>query len=79
MAAGAGLMVRPKAKMKRNAAPPPASEPERETIVNMKGSPEYADWLEAVHRKTHIPKVQIVRLALAEWSENHGHPAPPEI
>ncbi|MDG3008513.1 hypothetical protein [Paludisphaera mucosa] len=45
----------------------------------MKGSPEYAAWLEGLHRKTHISKVQIVRLALQEWSAKNGHSAPPEI
>ena len=79
MAAGAGLMARPNAKKTKAAAPPPASEPERETIVNMKGSPEYSDWLEGIHRKTHMPKVQVFRLAIAEWAERHGHPSPPEI
>ena len=77
MAAGAGLMARPKAKTK--AAPPPPSELERATIINMKGSPEYADWLDGVHRKTYIAKVKILRLALALWAEKNGHPAPPEI
>jgi hypothetical protein len=77
MAAGAGLMARPK-KTKKTAAPP-ASEPERPTVMNLKGTPEYADWLEGVHRKTYIPKAQIVRLALALWAEKNGHPAPPEI
>ncbi|HWD08137.1 MAG TPA: hypothetical protein VHA57_03475 [Actinomycetota bacterium] len=72
-------MARPKAKRKKTAAPPPASELERATIINMKGSPDYSEWLEGVHRRTHIPKVQIFRLALAEWAEKHGHPTPPEI
>jgi hypothetical protein len=77
MAAGAGLMARPKTK--KTAAPPTASELERTTIINMKGSPEYAAWLEGVRRKTYISKVQIIRLALAEWAEKHGHSTPPEI
>lgn len=58
---------------------PASPEAERETIVNMKGSADYAGWLEAVHRKTHIPKAQIVRLALATWAMANGHDAPPEI
>jgi hypothetical protein len=74
---GAGLMAR--AKTKKAVTPPPAIELERESIVNMKGSPEYAGWLEGVHKKTHIPKVQIIRLALSEWAEKHGHTLPPEI
>jgi hypothetical protein len=45
----------------------------------MKGSAEYAAWLDEVHRKTHIPKVQIFRIAVAEWASRNGHGVPPEI
>jgi hypothetical protein len=58
--------------------PAPVSE-ERETIINLKGSKRYAAWLDEVHRSTHIPKVQLFRLAIAEWAQGHGHPVPPEI
>jgi hypothetical protein len=54
-------------------------EPARETIINMKGSPDYSAWLEDLHRKTHIPKVQIFRLAMADWAQRNGHRPPPEI
>ena len=76
MSVGATTLGRPKRGTPSRQS---AGEDERETVVNMKGSPAYVEWLEAVHRKTHIPKVQIVRLALAEWAEKHGHPSPPEI
>ena len=56
-----------------------APEAERETIVNMKGSPEYSAWLEEIPRKTHIPKVQIFRVAVADWAMKNGHSMPPEI
>jgi hypothetical protein len=81
MAAGAGLMAREKRAKPatKPVAPPPPAELERETIVNMKGSPEYSAWLEEIHRKTHIPKVQIVRLAIAAWAEQNGYRTPPEI
>jgi hypothetical protein len=78
MAAGVASMSRPRKQLK----PASTSQPEgteRETVINMKGSAEYAAWLEDVHRKTHIPKVQIFCLAIAEWAERHGHPSPPEI
>lgn len=52
---------------------------ERETVIHMKGSPDYVQWLDKVHKKTHIPKVQIVRLALIDWAKKNGHAAPPEI
>lgn len=60
-------------------APPRAGGPQdaRVTIINLKGSQEQADWLDAVHRKTYIPKSVIVRLALAQWAERNGHPAFP--
>jgi hypothetical protein len=75
---GVSLMGRPT----RSAGKPPAPAEDRcqrETVIHMKGSPEYVDWLESIHRKTHIPKVQIFRIAIAEWAERNGHGAPPEI
>jgi hypothetical protein len=71
-------MARPQKKAKP-VSPAQPEGTERETVVNMKGSAEYVAWVDGVHRKTHIPKVQIFRLAIAEWAEKHGHPAPPEI
>ena len=61
------------------ATPPAAPEAERETIVNMKGSPEYSAWLEEIPRKTHIPTVQIFRVAVADWARKNGYRMPPEI
>ena len=71
-------MGRPKRSAKRS--PVVSKEPgDRETVIHMKGSPQYVAWLEEVHRKTHIPKVQIFRLAVAEWAKRQGHSSPPEI
>ena len=80
MPPGVEILGRPK----RNAQPPPSDKPAshgdgRETVIHMKGSPEYVAWVEAVHRKTHIPKVQIFRLAVADWASKNGHPLPPDI
>lgn len=55
------------------------SPEDRPTVINLKGTNEYIDWIDDLHRRTHIPKATIVRLALAEWAERHGHPAPPEL
>ncbi len=66
-------------KKAKPVATPPTTETERGTIINMKGSPEYSAWLEEVHRTTHIPKVQIFRLALADWAAKNGYRTPPEI
>ena len=42
----------------------------------MKGSPEYVDWLESIHKKTRLPKVQVFRIALEEWASRNGHGRP---
>jgi hypothetical protein len=78
---GASMMARPKAKRpplpkaqgKAQADPAPETPP-RVTIINLKGSPEQADWLVSVHRKTHLSKSVIVRLALEHWAASNGHP-----
>lgn len=59
--------------------PPPEERGERETVVHMKGSPAYVDWLERMHKKTRIPKVQLFRIAMEDWAAKNGHEAPPEI
>lgn len=69
-------MARAKAKTD---PPPKPDRGERATVIHMKGSPDYVDWLESIHKKTRIPKVQIFRMALEEWAERAGHPKPPEI
>jgi hypothetical protein len=67
---GVELMARPKGRPKGKAA----AGQDRVTIINLKGTTDQAEWLEAVHRKTHIAKTVIVRLALAEWAQRNGHP-----
>ena len=52
--------------------------PPKFAIINLKGTQEQADWLEAAHRKTHIAKSVIVRLALSQWAGSNGlAPFPP--
>lgn len=74
MSAGAAVMGRPK-----KVATTGENRAVRETVIHLKGSPEFVDWLEVVNKKTHISKAEIVRIALAEWAEKNGHPLPPEI
>lgn len=74
MSVGAMKLARAK-----KAVPPPEEPAERASVIHMKGSPEYVEWVEKAHRKTHIPKVQIFRLALVDWAEKNGLDAPPEI
>ncbi len=51
----------------------------RPVIIHLKGTAEYAAWLDELHRKTHIAKATLFRLAMEEWAEKHGHAKPPEM
>lgn len=64
---------------KQGAGKPERTPNERVAIIHLKGTPAYASLLDEVHRKTHIPKASIIRLAIAEWAERNGHPVPPEM
>lgn len=59
-------------------APPPPEAKGQTSIITLKGTPEFRDWLAGVSKKTHIPAASIVRLGLAMWAEANGHKAPPE-
>lgn len=72
---GAETMGRPKKGAKKAAAP----ADERAAIIHLKGSPAYAEFMDALNRKTHIPKAALFRLAMAEWCERNGHGTPPEL
>jgi hypothetical protein len=48
------------------------------SIINLKGSDAYQEWLAGLSKRTHIPIATIVRLALADWAAKGGHPAGPE-
>lgn len=51
----------------------------RVTVINLKGTPEYRNWLSSMSKKTRIPASSITRIAYEEWAKKHGHPAPPEL
>lgn len=69
-------MARPKGRPKRNGTG--RSQPARTTIINLKGTEEQAVWLQTIHRKTHISKSVIMRLALDLWAKQNGHPPFPK-
>jgi hypothetical protein len=48
------------------------------SIISLKGSAEYQEWLGRISRKTHIAASVIVRLALREWAIKYKHELPPE-
>jgi len=55
-----------------------ASEAERTVIVHLKGTPEYAAWIDNLNKKTHIPKAMLFRLAMASYAKENGYAPPPE-
>ncbi|WP_422930866.1 hypothetical protein [Singulisphaera sp. PoT] len=65
---------------KRNDAspePPQASKP-RETIMSLKGTPEWSTWLAELATKFRTTKVGIIDRALAEFAERNNFQEPPE-
>lgn len=73
--AGVDTMARPKGRPKGSPKEtPPAAQSERVTIISLKGTAAQAEWLEDAHRKTHIAKSVIVRLALDLWAKERGLP-----
>jgi hypothetical protein len=65
---------------KQKAVAKPSTEPDRSqvSVINLKGTGPYRDWLSSVSKKTHIPAASIVRLALADWASKNAHQPPPE-
>jgi hypothetical protein len=61
---------------KRNDAAPTARGA-RKSITTLKGSPEWAEWLEglAIHFRTSVTGV--IDRALAEWAKEKGYPVKP--
>jgi hypothetical protein len=70
-------MARPK-KRSRKVSKAPTTD-ERIAIVQIKGSQEYAAWLERLHKKTMVPKVSMFRAGIALWAKQNGHEPPPEL
>lgn len=56
---------------------PESKRPERKSITTLKGSPEWAEWLEglAVHYRTTV--VGVIDRALAEFAEHNDYPTKP--
>jgi hypothetical protein len=75
MGAGAATMGRPK----KGAARPERAPDDRVAIIHLKGTAEYAEWLDDAFRKTHIAKATMFRLAMIDWAKKMKLPAPPEL
>jgi hypothetical protein len=48
------------------------------SIITLKGTSAYRDWLAGESKRTHIPAASLVRLGLAMWAEKNGGKTPPE-
>jgi hypothetical protein len=72
---GEAMMGRPKKGEKKAERPPD----ERVAIIHLKGTAEYAEWLEELFRKSHVPKATLVRLGLEEIAKRYKHRPPPEL
>jgi Meiotically Up-regulated Gene 113 (MUG113) protein len=51
----------------------------RISVYNLKGSPEYRDWLNGLSAASLITTSAIIRDALAKWAKERGCPPPPEL
>lgn len=59
-------------------SPPPGPVRTQASVINLKGTEAYREWLAAESKRTHIPAASIVRLGLALWADQNGAKAPPE-
>ena len=67
------------AKQKTPTVPPVSPGVERLSVLNLKGSPAYRDWLASLSEASLIPVTNIVRDALERWAEGRGYPKPPKV
>ena len=66
--------------MAKKSGRPPSPEPlERVTVINLKGTREYREWLDSFSEDTHIPAAALVRLGLACLAKEHGREGPPKL
>lgn len=56
-----------------------ASAADRVTVVNVKGSEAFREWLATASDETLIPASAIVRAGLALWAEKMKRPGPPKL
>jgi hypothetical protein len=62
---------------KKQASQPSKPEP-RETILSLKGSREWSEWLGRLGTKFRTSKAGIIDRALTEFAEKNGFEEPPE-
>lgn len=50
---------------------------DRQVVIVLKGTNEYATWLTDAARRGRMPAAVVVEVALAEWAARHGIGEPP--
>jgi hypothetical protein len=65
---------------RKQALAPPRPEPAKAqlSIINLKGTEAYRDWLAGFTKTTHITAATLFRLGMAEIAKKHGYQMPPE-
>ena len=61
-----------------DAASPDEVSGRRRTIIAVKGTKEWGEWLASLSGASRLPAAVLVEVALAEWASLHGYPAPPK-
>lgn len=72
---GAIDLMPPKKPKKPTPGRPKTENPKR-SLASLKGSEEYAEWLESLTDHSHLPTAILIEQALREWAENHGFTKP---
>jgi len=49
----------------------------RRTVVAVKGTREWGEWLASASKVTGMPAAALIEVALAEWATRHGFTPPP--
>ena len=60
---------------KRKAVPPPDVQPEKDnrvTVLNLKGTREYKQWLDELSEFSHMPTSTLFDVSIADWAKRQG-------
>lgn len=64
------------ARPKKRAVGRPKNLGPKPTLVSLRGSEEYREWLEGLANRSHLPMAILLEHALREYAERHGYEKP---